>query len=66
MEPNPILAEIRHTRDELARKSGYNVRKFMDFIREREREAAARGVKFVSFAGAATDSSVVREDPPKP
>jgi hypothetical protein len=21
MEPNPILAEIRHTRDELARKS---------------------------------------------
>jgi len=46
MEPNPILTEIRRTRDELARKSGYDVRKFMDFIREREREAAARGVKF--------------------
>ena len=46
MEPNPILTEIRRTRDELARKSGYDVRKFMDFIRERERDAAARGVKF--------------------
>lgn len=46
MEPNPILAEIRRTRDELARRSGYDVRKFMDFIRERERTSAARGVKF--------------------
>ena len=46
MEPNPILTEIRRTRDELARKSGYDVRKFMDFIRKREREAAERGVKF--------------------
>lgn len=46
MEPNPILIEIRRTRDELARKSGYDVRNFMNFIREREREAAARGVKF--------------------
>jgi hypothetical protein len=51
MEPNPILTEIRRTRDELARKSGHDVRKFMDYIREREREAAARGVKFVSPAG---------------
>ena len=46
MEPNPILTEIRRTRDELARKSGYDVRKFMDFIRECERAAVARGVKF--------------------
>jgi hypothetical protein len=46
MEPNSILAEIRRTRDELAKNSGYDVRKFMDFIRVRELEAAARGVKF--------------------
>lgn len=46
MERNPILTEIRRTRDELAARSGYDVRKFMNFIREREREAAARGVKF--------------------
>ena len=37
MKPNPIPTEIRHTRDELARKSGYDVRKFMDFIRELSR-----------------------------
>lgn len=54
MQPNPILTEIRHTRDELARKSGYDVRKFMDFIREREREAAARGVKFAPVTKPAT------------
>ena len=46
MEPNPILIEIRRTRDELARKSGYDVRKFMAFIRERERQSATRGVGF--------------------
>ena len=56
MEPNPILTEIRRTRDELARKSGYDVRKFMDFIREREREAAARGVKFAPAAKSSAKS----------
>jgi hypothetical protein len=63
---NPILAEIRHTRDELARKSGYDVRKMMNFIREREREAKARGVRYVSAAqrqDAEAQSSVVREEP---
>lgn len=50
MQPNPILAEIRQTRDELARKSGYDVRKFMDFIRQCERDAAAQGVKFTPRA----------------
>jgi hypothetical protein len=54
MELNPILAEIRGTRDELARKSGYNVQKFMDFIRAREREAVARGVKFAPVSKPAT------------
>ena len=62
MEPNPILAEIRRTRDELARQSGYDVRKFMDFIRARERDAAARGVQFVAPPG--HESSIVREEPP--
>lgn len=52
MEPNPILKEIRATREELARQSGYDVRKFMDFIRERERESAARGVTFAPVAKA--------------
>ncbi|HEV7401902.1 MAG TPA: hypothetical protein VGO11_03215 [Chthoniobacteraceae bacterium] len=54
MEPNPILTEIRATREELARKSGYDVGKFMDFIRERERESARRGVTFAPVAGLGT------------
>jgi hypothetical protein len=54
MDPNPILVEIRSTRDELARKSGYDVRKFMDFIRAREREAVARGMKFAPVSKPAT------------
>lgn len=51
MQQNPILAEIRRTREELARKSGYNVRKFMDAIRESERESMQQGVKFLSGKG---------------
>ena len=54
MQPNPILTEIRRTRDELARKSGYDVRKFMDFIREREHEALARGMEFAPVTKPAT------------
>jgi hypothetical protein len=50
VEANLITDEIRRTRDELWRRSGNNVRKMMEIIRERERESAARGEKFVSFA----------------
>ncbi len=57
MEPNPILSEIRRTRDELARKSGYDIQKLMDFIREREREASARGVKFALVSKVARKSN---------
>jgi hypothetical protein len=65
MEPNPILTEIRKTRDEMARAAGFDVRSFMDTIRNREREAAARGVQFAPPAPAATESCILREDPPK-
>lgn len=34
MKRNPIPTEIRRARDERVRDSGYDVRKFMDFIRE--------------------------------
>ena len=46
MKPSPILTEIHNIRDELARKSGFNVRKFMNFIHEREHETAGHGMKF--------------------
>lgn len=48
MKTDPILTEIRQTRDALAHETGYDLRRLFDYVREREREAATRGVKFVS------------------
>jgi hypothetical protein len=47
--------------------SGIKMKLAFNYVRQREREAAARGVKFVSFAEEATrePSAVVREEPPK-
>lgn len=68
MTMNAIVNEIRQTRDQLAQEAGYDLKRLFEYARKREREASARGVKFVSFAGAdaITGSSVLREDPPKP
>ena len=65
MKTNPILREIRQTRDDLARETGYDLQRLFSYIRERERESAAHGAKFVSFVDAAhSESAVVHEDPP--
>lgn len=48
MKPNKLLTEIRQTRDDLARETGYDLQQLFAYVREREREAAVRGVKFVS------------------
>ena len=63
MEPNPILVEIRATRDRLAKECDYDVRKLLDRIRRREAQEQSLGVPFVSFD--LRESSVVREDPSK-
>lgn len=63
MQPNPILTEIRHTRDEMARAAGYDVKKFMDTIRTRERTAAAKGIVFASPVLIEEESSILREEP---
>ena len=47
---NKILTEISQTRDDLAHETGYDLQRLFDYVREREREAAARGVKLVSPA----------------
>ena len=66
MKPNEILAEIRRTRDDLARETGYDLKRLFDYVREHEREAAARGVKFVSPAPREKESPyALREEPPK-
>ena len=68
MKTNDILAEIRRTRDDLALEAGYDLDRLFDYVRQREHEAAARGVKFVSNAaeGHPEPSVVLREEPPKP
>lgn len=48
MKPNKLLTEIRQTRDDLARETGNDLQQLFAYVREREREAAVRGVKFVS------------------
>jgi hypothetical protein len=63
---NKILTEIRQTRDDLARETGYDLKRLFDYVREREREAAARGVKFVSPAPRENETACSRrEEPPK-
>ena len=66
MKTNAILNEIRQTRDDLARETGYDLQRLFDYVREREREAAARGVKFVSPAPRETETTdALREEPPE-
>lgn len=63
---DPIFNEIRQTCDDLAQQSGYDLQRLFEYARQRERDAVAKGTKFVSFAGAdaATGSCVLREEPP--
>ena len=66
MKPNKILTEIRQTRDDLARETGYDLKRLFDYVREREREAAVRGVKFVSPAAREKEAAYsLRDEPPK-
>ena len=63
---NKILTEIRRTRDDLAHETGYDLQRLFDYVREREREAAARGVKLVSPAPRENETACsLREEPPK-
>ena len=62
-----MLTEIRQTRDDLARESGYDLQRLFDYVREREREAATKGVKFVSPAPRVIETAgLLREEPPLP
>jgi hypothetical protein len=65
MKPNKILTEIRRTRDDLARETGYDLKRLFDYVRDREREAAAHGVKFVSPPPHKKATYSLREEPPK-
>lgn len=62
MEPNPILAEIRRTRDELAHASGYDLQNLVARLREHETAERAKGAP---FAEPPKESNTLREEPPK-
>ena len=63
---NKILTEIRRTRDNLAREAGYDLQRLFNHVRQREREAAARGVKFVLPAPREKEAAyALREEPTK-
>ena len=65
MKTNPLLTELRQTRDDLARETGYDLNRLFDYVREREREAAARGVKFLSPAPREKEAAyALREEAP--
>ena len=66
MKTNEILTEIRQTRDDLARETGYDLKQLFDYVCGREREAAARGVIYVSPAPRKKETSYeLRDKPPK-
>ena len=55
MNENPIIAEIRRSREEVARSCGYDVRKLMQHYRERERTRPDAEVKLVEIVEPARD-----------
>ena len=63
---NEILTEIRQTREALAQETGYDLQRLFDYVRERENEAAAHGVKFISPAPREKETAyALREEPPR-
>jgi hypothetical protein len=69
MNTNDIIGEIHRVREKQAAECGFDPKRIGERIRQRQRERAARGVRYVSFAkGRETgaESCVVREEPPKP
>ena len=65
MTTNKILTEIRQTRGDLARETGYDLNRLFDYVQQCEREAAARGVRSAP-TGAGVHPALragVREEP---
>ena len=68
MNAELIIPEIHRHREALAREFGYDVKKLMDYYRQRESEREATGQKVVSFVEPAhplPTSYVLRDEPPK-
>ena len=69
MNTNDIIGEIHRVREKQAAECGFDPKRIGERIRQRQRERAARGVRYASFVqrrGAGAESCVVREDPGQP
>jgi len=68
MNTNDIIGEIHRVREKQAAECGFDPKRIGERIRQRQRERAARGVRYASFVqrrGTQPKSYVVREDPGK-
>ncbi|MEQ1860777.1 MAG: hypothetical protein ABMA13_12655 [Chthoniobacteraceae bacterium] len=65
MKPNPILQEIRKTREDIARETGGDLNKLFEYVLAEEAKARARGVKFAPLPEPVEPSASVREEPPE-
>ena len=68
MNTNEILTEIRQTREDLARETGYDLNRLFEYVQQCERETASCGVQFVVPVEdeQPEPASVLHEEPPKP
>ena len=61
MNTNDIIGEIHRVREKQAAECGFDPKRIGERIRQRQRERAARGVRYVS----PPQSAIVRETPGK-
>ena len=63
---NDILDEIYRAREHIARETGDDAQRLLAWVRAEEAKARARGVPFAPLPEPAQQTSIVREEPPKP
>ena len=63
---NEILDEIYVAREHIARETGDDALRLLAWVRAEEAKARARGVPFAPLPEPAQQTSIVREEPPKP
>lgn len=66
MSANDIIGEIHRIREKQAAECDFDPKRIGARIRQRQRERAGRGARYVSFAqrrSSEAESCVVREDP---
>ena len=69
MNASDIIGEIHRVREKQAQECGFDPKRIGERIRQRQRERAAHGVRYVSFVQhrhVEAESCVVREEPGKP